>query len=83
MTTGGKPRLLGISKRGNGYLRRMLIHGSRAALPSRAKGWTLLGELLARTHINTAVVAAKMAKIIWAVLRSGRPFAVEAMAPAG
>lgn len=28
MTTGGKPRLLGISKRGNGYLRKMLIHGA-------------------------------------------------------
>ena len=80
MTTGGKPKLLGISKRGNGYLRRMLIHGARAALPSLAKGNTLLGEwlrgLLSRTHMNTAVVAlaAKMARIIWAVLRSGRPF---------
>ena len=89
MTTGGRPKLLGISKRGNGYLRRMLIHGARAALPSLAKGRTLLGEwlrgLLARTHINTAVVAlaAKMARIIWAVLRSGRPFQVEAMPSAG
>jgi transposase len=34
MTTGGKPKLLGISKRGNAYLRKMLIHGARAALPS-------------------------------------------------
>src|ERR1700751_1162916 len=32
-TTGGKPKLLGISKRGNTYLRRQLIHGARAALP--------------------------------------------------
>jgi transposase len=32
-TTGGKPKLLGISKRGNSYLRRQLIHGARAALP--------------------------------------------------
>ena len=84
MTTGGKPKLLGISKRGNGYLRRMLIHGARAALPSLAKGKTLLGEwlrgLLSRTHMNTAVVAlaAKMARIIWAVLRSGRPFELAA-----
>jgi transposase len=37
MTTGGKPKLLGISKRGNGYLRRMLIHGARAALPTLSK----------------------------------------------
>src|SRR5207245_11327605 len=32
-TTGGKPRLLHISKRGNGYLRMLLIHGARTALP--------------------------------------------------
>ena len=89
MTTGGKPKLLGISKRGNGYLRRMLIHGARAALPSLAKGKTLLGEwlrgLLLRTHINTAVVAlaAKMARIIWAVLRNGRPFELAATPSAG
>ena len=31
-TTGGKPKLLGISKRGNKYLRRQLIHGTRAVL---------------------------------------------------
>ena len=74
MTTGGKPRLLGITKRGNGYLRRMLIHGARAALPSLAKGKTLMGEwlrgLLSRAHMNIAIVAlaAKMTRIIWAVL---------------
>lgn len=89
MTTGGKPRLLGISKRGNGYLRKMLIHGARAALPTLAKGATLLGVwlrgLLSRTHMNTAVVAlaAKMARIIWAVLRSGRPFELAAATSAG
>lgn len=32
-TPGGKPRLLGISKRGSKYLRTLLIHGARAALP--------------------------------------------------
>ena len=69
MTTGGKPRLLGITKRGNGYLRRMLIHGARAALPSLAKGKTLMGEwlrgLLSRAQMNTAIVAlaAKMARL--------------------
>lgn len=85
MTTGGKPRLLGITKRGNGYLRRMLIHGARAALPSLSKGKTLMGEwlrgLLSRAHKNTAIVAlaAKMARIIWAVLRTGRPFDLKAI----
>jgi transposase len=57
-TTGGKPRLLGMSKRGDGYLRKMLIHGARAALPSWAKTETLRGEwlrgLLARAHKNTS-----------------------------
>jgi hypothetical protein len=48
----------------------MLIHGARAALPSLAKGMTLLDEwlrdLLSRTHMNTAVaaLAVKMARII-------------------
>ena len=36
-TTGGKPQLMGISKRGNKYLRKLLIHGARAALPYSRK----------------------------------------------
>src|SRR5829696_7904556 len=74
-TTGGKPRLLGISKRGNIYLRTLLIHGARAAMPSLSKSATPLGEwlrgLLARCHPNTATVALanKLARIAWAVLR--------------
>ena len=74
MTTGGKPKLLGISKRGNVYLRKMLIHGARAALPTLSEGETPLGAwlrgLLARAHMNTAVVALanKLARIAWAVL---------------
>ena len=84
MTTGGKPKLLGISKRGNGYLRKMLIHGARAALPTLSKGETPLGGwlrgLLARAHVNTAVVAlaAKLARIVRAVLRSGQRFEMQA-----
>src|SRR3954465_3112416 len=71
-TTGGKPRLLGISKRGNTYLRTLLIHGARAAMPSLSKSATPLGEwlrgLLARCHPNTATVAwaNKLARIAWA-----------------
>jgi transposase len=80
MTTGGKPRLLGISKRGNVYLRTLLIHGARAALPSLAKSASLLGDWLrglqARAHLNTVVVAlaSKLARIAWAVLRRGEDF---------
>jgi transposase len=80
MTTGGKPKLLGISKRGNVYLRKMLIHGARAALPSLSTAETPLGGWLrglrARAHVNTVVVAlaAKLARIVCAVLRSGQRF---------
>jgi transposase len=60
-TTGGKPRLLGITKRGNRYLRKLLIHGARAALPSLSQSNTPLGAwlrgLLARRHHNVVVVA--------------------------
>jgi transposase len=88
-TTGGKPKLLGISKRGNKYLRRQLIHGARAALPHVAERNTPLGRwakaLMARTHHNVAVVAFanKLARIAWAVLRRGEPFnATEILAAA-
>lgn len=37
ITTGGKPRLVGITKRGNCYLRKLLIHGARAVLPTLSK----------------------------------------------
>jgi transposase len=43
-TTGGKARLFGISKRGNTYLRTLLIHGARAALPSLSQSDTPLGR---------------------------------------
>lgn len=39
-STGGKTMLLGISKRGNGYLRKQLIHGARAAMPHLAASRT-------------------------------------------
>src|SRR4029434_6716683 len=79
-TTGGKPRLLGISKRGNRYLRMLLIHGARTALPSLAQSDTPLGRwlkgLLERTHRNVATVALanKLARIAWAVLAPDRRF---------
>jgi transposase len=84
VTTGGKPKLLGINKRGNGYLRKMLIHGARAALPTLSKSETPLGGwlrgLAARAHVNIVVVAlaAKLARIICAVLRTGQEFEMRA-----
>jgi transposase len=85
-TTGGKPRLLGITKRGSKYLRKMLIQGARAALPTLSRSNTRLGQwlrgLLARAHSNTVVVAlaAKMARIVWALLRYGTTFEPRAIA---
>jgi transposase len=85
-TTGGKPRLLGITKRGSKYLRKMLIQGARSALPTLSRSNTRLGRwlrsLLARTHSNTVVVAlaAKMARIVWALLRYGTTFEPRAIA---
>jgi transposase len=79
-STGGKTKLLGITKRGNKYLRMLFIHGARAALPSLAKGETPIGAwlrgLLARGHRNVAVVALanKLARIAWAVLRGDAKF---------
>jgi transposase len=84
-TTGGKPKLLGISKRGNKYLRKQLIHGARAALPHTAGRDTPLGRwakaLIMRAHLNVAVVAFanKLARIAWAVLRHGERFAATGM----
>lgn len=78
-TTGGKPRLLGISKRGNRYLRANLIHGARAVLPAILGRDSPLGHwargLSGRAHRNVVVaLAAKLARIVWAVLRRERPY---------
>jgi transposase len=69
-----------ISKRGNGYLRMLLIHGARTALPGLAKKDTPLGRwlkgLLARAHHNVVIVALanKLARIAWAVLARDRRY---------
>jgi transposase len=80
-TTGGRPKLLGITKRGSKYLRKLIIQGARAALPSLARTATPLGNwlrgLLARAHGNTVVVAlaSKLIRIAWALLRNETSFA--------
>jgi transposase len=73
-TTGGKPTLLGISKRGNGYVRRMLIHGARSLVQHLKRDNHEFGpwitQLEKRAHKNVVVVAIanKIARIAWAVL---------------
>ena len=78
--TGGKERLLGISKRGDGYLRRQLMHGARS-LVRLAQGreghpWAWINALLARRPFNVVVaaVANKLARMIWAMLSRGEAY---------
>ena len=79
-STGGKPQLLGISKRGDVYLRNLLIHGARAVLrhverkEDASSRWA--ASLKARRHGNIAAVALanKIARIAYAVLSSGKPY---------
>jgi transposase len=78
--TGGKAKLGRISKRGDVYLRTLLIHGARAVIaqverkPEQADGW--LKKLLARRNKNVAAVAlaAKNARIAWALLAHERTY---------
>jgi transposase len=76
-STGGQTRLLGISKRGDSYLRKLLIHGARATLrwartkTDRRSQW-IRGLLARRGWNRTAVaVANKNARIVWALLSRG------------
>jgi transposase len=79
-STGGKPNLLGISKRGDTYLRTLLIHGARSVLlhlkryPDRADGW--LARVANRRNPNIAAVALanKNARTVWALLAHGREY---------
>ena len=72
--TGGRERLLGISKRGDGYLRRQLMHGARSlvrlAAGRKGRFWTWIDGLVARRPFNVVVaaVANKLARIVWAML---------------
>jgi transposase len=67
--TGGKVRLGGISKRGDTYLRTLLIHGARSVLSHAKEPGVWLEGLKARRPANVVIVAqaAKMARTIWAV----------------
>jgi transposase len=78
-SSGGKENLMGISKRGDCYVRTLLIHGARAVIQqaerrNEADSW--LKRLLARRSKNvaTVAVAAKNARIAWAILAHGRDY---------
>lgn len=74
--TGGRVKLLGISKRGDTYLRTLLIHGARAVIQHAKEPGPWLTNLLARRPHNAAVVALanKTARTIWAMLAHDRTY---------
>jgi transposase len=87
-SSGGKERLGRISKRGDGYIRRLLVHGARADLrwskhrKERRSIWQ--ESLLARRPTNVVLVAManKTARVVWAMLSRGETFRTEARAAA-
>jgi transposase len=87
-STGGKQKLFGMSKRGNIYLRRMLIHGARAVL-LRVKydtggfgQWIRRLEQRAPRNKVVVAIANKLARIAWAVLSRGRDYQHQPLQPA-
>lgn len=88
-SSGGKTQLLGISKRGDPYLRTLLVHGARAVIrqataPSRAGGDDWLQRLLARRNKNvvTVALANRNARIVWALLARDRLYEPHYSGPA-
>jgi transposase len=86
-SSGGKTKLLGISKRGDSYTRTLLVHGARAVLSSLITGRTpqarqsaWLAELIARRGTNRASVALanKTARIAWSMLAQGTEYKIAA-----
>lgn len=79
--TGGRVRQLGISKRGDAYLRTLLMHGARAIVvrSKDAPTWPWLAALLQRRpySVVVAAVANKLARTIWAVLARGQAWRPE------
>jgi transposase len=79
-SSGGKDRLLGISKRGDAYLRSIPIHGARSVIRTakhkddRLSQWVT--SLAARRHPNVAAAALanKTVRIAWAMLRRGTDY---------
>lgn len=79
-STGGRTQMLGISKRGNHYVRWLLIHGARSCVihldRTRDRLGTWIATLQSRMHVNkvTVAFAAKIARIAWVIIN--RPGAV-------
>lgn len=83
-STGGKQKLLGISKRGDPYLRQLFVHGARGAYHWLKRDQLALGrwveQLENRSQRSTSIVALanKLVRIAWAVLTTGQPYCAAA-----
>ena len=87
-SSGGKQKLLGISKRGNSYLRRLFVQGARSVLqhrdkqPAAVRNW--LAQLSARAHQNVVIVALanKLLRTAWAVLCKNETYRIPVLVTA-
>ena len=77
-SSGERERMGGISKRGDAYLRTLLVHGARSVTRWRRRSWGWLAGLMARRPTNVAAVAIanKTARTAWALLARGTSFEV-------
>jgi transposase len=81
-SSGDRRRLGRITKRGDSYLRMLLVHGARAALwaghrveePDRLRAWAMAIEQRSGHNKACCALANKLARIVWAVWRSGEPY---------
>jgi transposase len=83
-SSGDRQVLGGISKRGDGYVRTLLIHGARSLTRWRRQSWQWLATLMARRPANVAAVAIanKTARMAWALLARSDRFEAKNMAAA-
>jgi transposase len=79
-SSGGKERLLGISKRGDAYLRSLLVHGARAVIRTaqaktdRLSIWVMRIAMTRHPNIAAVALANKTARIAWAMLTKGTDY---------
>jgi transposase len=84
-SSGERTRLLGITKRGDAYLRTLFVQGARAVLRTVARRRDRLGQWLQQLlthrhkHVVAIALANKMARIVWAVLAHGAAFDLDRM----
>lgn len=88
LSTGGTTRLVGISKRGNSYLRRLFIQGARAVRVWKDKHpndplqkWLIALGNRRHAHIAVTALANKIARIAWSILRGDKEFEVHHRMP--